>query len=80
MYPELITRPDIKVFLPPIGNLTAYICTFLFARYPLVHGAKLNVLSTVGNPAFLSDETKELTLRVHDECMRIYSPLSPITS
>ena len=27
MYPELITRPDIKVFLPPIGNLTAYICT-----------------------------------------------------
>ncbi|KAI1794926.1 GTP cyclohydrolase N terminal-domain-containing protein [Ganoderma leucocontextum] len=47
MYPELITRPDIKVFLPPIGNLTAYI---------------------FGNPAFLSDETKELTLRVHDEC------------
>ncbi|KAH7101276.1 cyclohydrolase [Auriculariales sp. MPI-PUGE-AT-0066] len=29
MYPELITRPDIKVFLPPIGNLTVYIyiCT-----------------------------------------------------
>lgn len=26
MYPELITRPDIKVFLPPIGGLTAYIC------------------------------------------------------
>ncbi|KAH0826250.1 GTP cyclohydrolase N terminal-domain-containing protein [Lanmaoa asiatica] len=25
MYPELITRPDIKVFLPPIGNLTVYI-------------------------------------------------------
>ncbi|THG98348.1 hypothetical protein EW026_g3819 [Hermanssonia centrifuga] len=47
MYPELITRPDIKVFLPPIGGLTAYI---------------------FGNPAFLSDETKELTLRVHDEC------------
>ncbi|KAH9889964.1 GTP cyclohydrolase N terminal-domain-containing protein [Cubamyces lactineus] len=47
MYPELVTRPDIKVFLPPIGNLTAYI---------------------FGNPAYLSDETKELTLRVHDEC------------
>ncbi|KAI0769929.1 GTP cyclohydrolase N terminal-domain-containing protein [Fomes fomentarius] len=47
MYPELITRPDIKVFLPPIGNLTAYI---------------------FGNPAYLSDESKELTLRVHDEC------------
>ncbi|KDR71226.1 hypothetical protein GALMADRAFT_75184 [Galerina marginata CBS 339.88] len=47
MYPELITRPDIKVFLPPIGNLTVYI---------------------FGNPAFMSDESKVLTLRVHDEC------------
>ena len=27
MYPELITRPDIKVFLPPIGGCTIYICT-----------------------------------------------------
>jgi len=25
MYPELITRPDIKVFLPPIGGVTIYI-------------------------------------------------------
>ena len=25
MYPELITRPDLKIFLPPIGNLTCYI-------------------------------------------------------
>jgi len=25
MYPELITRPDIKTFLPPIGGLTVYI-------------------------------------------------------
>lgn len=24
-YPELITRPDLKVFLPPIGGLTCYI-------------------------------------------------------
>ncbi|KAH7363451.1 uracil-regulated protein 1 [Plectosphaerella cucumerina] len=24
-YPELVTRPDIKVFLPPIGGLTVYI-------------------------------------------------------
>ena len=24
-YPELVTRPDIKVFLPPIGGCTAYI-------------------------------------------------------
>lgn len=28
MYPELITRPDIKVFLPPIGGMTVYICAF----------------------------------------------------
>jgi len=47
MYPELITRPDIKVFLPPIGGLTVYI---------------------FGNPAYVCDESKELTLRVHDEC------------
>lgn len=25
MYPELLTRPDIKVFLPPIGGMTLYI-------------------------------------------------------
>ncbi|KAG8837811.1 hypothetical protein FRC18_007849 [Serendipita sp. 400] len=47
MYPELITRPDIKVFLPPIGNLTVYI---------------------FGKPEYMSDPSKELTLRVHDEC------------
>lgn len=35
MYPELITRPDIKTFLPPIGNLTAYICTSLITAQPL---------------------------------------------
>jgi hypothetical protein len=25
MYPELITRPDLKVFLPPIGGISVYI-------------------------------------------------------
>jgi GTP cyclohydrolase II len=25
MYPELVTRPDLKVFLPPIGGITVYI-------------------------------------------------------
>lgn len=25
MYPELITRTDLDIFLPPIGGLTAYI-------------------------------------------------------
>ena len=47
MYPELITRPDLKVFLPPIGGVSIYI---------------------FGNPAFLSDPSKKLALRIHDEC------------
>lgn len=47
MYPELITRPDLKVFLPPIGGLTIYV---------------------LGPVEHLSDPTKKLTLRVHDEC------------
>ncbi|GAA5863486.1 hypothetical protein JCM8547_007259 [Rhodosporidiobolus lusitaniae] len=46
-FPELLTRHDLKVFLPPIGGLTVYI---------------------FGNPDYIRDETKELTLRVHDEC------------
>ncbi|KAE8213217.1 hypothetical protein CF327_g3248 [Tilletia walkeri] len=45
--PELLTRHDINVFLPPISGLTAYI---------------------FGNPKFMSDESKEVTVRVHDEC------------
>ncbi|GAA99654.1 uncharacterized protein L969DRAFT_86929 [Mixia osmundae IAM 14324] len=47
MYPELLTRPDLKTFLPPISGATAYI---------------------IGNPAYLSDPSKVLSLRVHDEC------------
>ncbi|GAA6009729.1 hypothetical protein JCM11491_001076 [Sporobolomyces phaffii] len=47
MYPELLTRHDLKVFLPPIGGMTVYI---------------------FGNPDYLRDESKELTLRIHDEC------------
>jgi len=46
-YPELITRGDIKLFLPPIGGLTVYI---------------------FGDPAKMSDTSKRLALRVHDEC------------
>ncbi|KAK4229864.1 GTP cyclohydrolase N terminal-domain-containing protein [Podospora fimiseda] len=47
MYPELITRSDIKVFLPPIGGLTVYV---------------------FGDPARMSDPSKRLALRIHDEC------------
>lgn len=47
MFPELITRHDLKVFLPPIGSTTVYI---------------------FGDPKDISDTSKELTVRVHDEC------------
>ncbi|KAG0142213.1 hypothetical protein CROQUDRAFT_662851 [Cronartium quercuum f. sp. fusiforme G11] len=47
MYPELLTRNDLKTYLPPIGGLTVYI---------------------FGDPNFVSDPKKELTVRVHDEC------------
>jgi hypothetical protein len=67
MYPELITRPDIKVFLPPIGGMTVYICTSSCAS-PRPRANTNDVHSVVGPPSYLSDESKELTLRVHDEC------------
>lgn len=54
MYPELITRPDLKVFLPPIGGISIYVNLF-----------KCQIF---GNPAYLRDDTKKLTVRVHDEC------------
>ena len=47
MYPELITRPDLSVFLPPIGGLSIYV---------------------FGPVEYLADPSKELTVRVHDEC------------
>ncbi|MGI9449408.1 MAG: GTP cyclohydrolase II [Geminicoccaceae bacterium] len=47
MYPELVTRPDLKVFLPPIGGHTVYI---------------------FGDVEDLTDPTKQLACRVHDEC------------
>ncbi|MBC7693502.1 MAG: GTP cyclohydrolase II [Methylotenera sp.] len=47
MFPELVTRPDLKVFLPPIGSTSVYI---------------------FGDVSAISDPSKELTVRVHDEC------------
>lgn len=47
MFPELVTRPDFHVFLPPIGGATVYI---------------------FGDPAAITDPTKPLAVRVHDEC------------
>jgi len=47
MFPELVTRSDLPVFLPPIGGATVYV---------------------VGDPAAITDPTKPLAVRVHDEC------------
>lgn len=47
MFPELVTRPDLQVFLPPIGGQTVYF---------------------FGDVTSVPDTSKELTIRVHDEC------------
>jgi len=47
MFPELVTRSDLKVFLPPIGGVTVYI---------------------MGDLAALTDDSREVACRVHDEC------------
>jgi GTP cyclohydrolase II len=47
MFPELITRPDLHVLLPPIGGQTVYF---------------------FGDPSSISDTSRELTIRIHDEC------------
>jgi GTP cyclohydrolase II len=47
MFPELVTRPDLHVFLPPIGGVTVYL---------------------FGNTEAIADESRAVTVRVHDEC------------
>jgi GTP cyclohydrolase II len=47
MFPELVTRPDLHVLLPPIGGQTVYF---------------------FGDVASIPDLSKELTIRIHDEC------------
>ncbi len=47
MYPELVTRRDLHVFLPPIGGTTLYI---------------------FGDPTALTDPSRPLACRIHDEC------------
>ena len=52
MYPELVTRPDIKVFLPPIGGMTVYICTL---SLPYSQSFPLEVrLLLCSRPGFIS--------------------------
>ncbi len=47
MFPELVTRRDLSVFLPPIGGITIYM---------------------FGDVSSISDPTRQLAVRVHDEC------------
>lgn len=47
MFPELVTRSDLDVFLPPIGGNTVYI---------------------MGDVSSITDESRPLACRVHDEC------------
>jgi GTP cyclohydrolase II len=47
MFPELVTRSDLQVFLPPIGGTTIYM---------------------FGDVASIADPSRQLTVRVHDEC------------
>jgi len=47
MFPELVTRPDLQVLLPPIGGQTVYF---------------------FGDISTIPDLSKELTIRIHDEC------------
>lgn len=47
MFPELVTRPDLHVLLPPIGGQTVYF---------------------FGDVSTIRDLSKELTVRIHDEC------------
>lgn len=47
MFTELITRNDLKLFLPPIGGLTVY---------------------CVGDLSAITDPTRPVACRVHDEC------------
>ena len=47
MFPELVTRRDLKVFLPPIGGISVY---------------------AVGDIDAITDDTRPVACRVHDEC------------
>ncbi len=47
MFPELVTRSDLHVLLPPIGGQTGYF---------------------FGDVSTIPDLSKELTIRIHDEC------------
>lgn len=56
MFPELVTRPDLEVFLPPIGGLTAY----FFGDVTTIHDPKIELTCRIhdecnGSDVFGSD-------------------------
>jgi GTP cyclohydrolase II len=73
MFPELVTRPDMSVFLPPIGNITVYIVGELAA----LTGPKRRISCRVhdecnGSDVFGSDICTCRPYLVHgiEECVR----------
>ncbi|KAF5357474.1 hypothetical protein D9758_012505 [Tetrapyrgos nigripes] len=75
MYPELITRPDIKVFLPPIGNFTVYIFgdpALLSSSSPDVHVTLRVHDECNGSDVFGSDicTCKPYLVYAIEECIR----------
>jgi GTP cyclohydrolase II len=71
MYPELITRPDLKVFLPPIGGISVYIFgnpAYISGTFSTSAKSFYHTLTQSYLPKLVLDPSKKLTLRVHDEC------------
>lgn len=60
----MITRGDIKVFLPPIGKT---ISNPKYAVFTKQHNTGGLTVYCFGDPAKMSDEKVRLALRVHDE-------------
>ena len=42
MFPELVTRPDLELFLPPIGGKTVYLFGDVDAARRARHGDRLS--------------------------------------
>ncbi len=74
MFPDLVTRPDLKVFLPPIGNITLYI----FGEVPALWDPEYKLACRVhdecnGSDVFGSDICTCRPYLTHgiEECVRM---------
>ena len=68
MYPELLTRNDLDIFLPPIGGLTVrpdppIFCLCPFNSIYIVSVLLVNQIYIFGDPAAITDPTKKLAVR-----------------